>query len=533
VGHGPESPVLDPIRDLGRDQAEVGVPPAIGWGLGVRLGLLTTAVVVGVMASISAAQVATDLRHESRRREEQLRASVAPLVTNLSTARDRDDVRRILARFHTSYVFQGYADHTLELVDSTGQTLASAGVDATSRADGRLVAVVQIVNAALPDQPFALIVSQDDSGAQTELNRRWRAWALHVAVTAGVTLALLYVVIRREVTGPIERISLGVRKMERGYWDGMPDPGGARELRWLGWRFRAMGQELSHTVEHLVAAQWRALDAQPGAAEDLDADASGGEAPNPAELELERMRQVSELRAGLERLRATDPRNPDSVALATLMLGQSAAQAERLGQLSLRMEIEDAALRVIDPDGFPALAHRIEAARPRLEAVASEKAAQLRAALGAQHVAVVEVVHRVKHPAGVWKKMQHKSLTLEQVHDLVGLRVLTPTQADCYIALGVVHRVYTPIVGRFKDYIAQPKPNGYRSLHASVRDQHGLVFEVQVRSIAMHRHAERGRASHSDYKDATRLTLAQPAGWHGLLELPARLWRSVWRAHRR
>jgi GTP pyrophosphokinase len=88
---------------------------------------------------------------------------------------------------------------------------------------------------------------------------------------------------------------------------------------------------------------------------------------------------------------------------------------------------------------------------------------------------------------------------------LLALRIIVPTGPDCYRALGVVHDLYPPLVGRFKDYIATPKPNGYRSLHCSVRDANASVFEVQIRSAAMHRHAELGSASHVIYRAASQL----------------------------
>jgi hypothetical protein len=146
-------------------------------------------VVVGVMASISAAQLKTDLHEESRRREEQLRASVAPLVTDLRAARSRDDARRMLARFHASYVLQRYANHTLKIVDLAGRPIGRPEENATQRADDPLAVVVPIVNMALADDPVLLNVSLDSSGLQADLWRRWRAWALHVAATAGVILS--------------------------------------------------------------------------------------------------------------------------------------------------------------------------------------------------------------------------------------------------------------------------------------------------------------------------------------------------------
>ena len=185
------------------------------------------------------------------------------------------------------------------------------------------------------------------------------------------------------------------------------------------------------------------------------------------------------------------------------------------------ISLGNAALRVLDPDGFLNISGRIEAERPRLEALARTRGAQIHGALIARGVSVVEIRHRVKHPAGIWKKMHHKHLEFEQVHDLVALRIVVPTETDCYYALGAVHDLNVPVVGRFKDYIVLPKPNGYRGLHTSVRDTEGSVFEVQIRSIAMNVHAEQGPAAHADYKDATWIPVSpgRVAPWKRLLKL--------------
>jgi len=114
--------------------------------------------------------------------------------------------------------------------------------------------------------------------------------------------------------------------------------------------------------------------------------------------------------------------------------------------------------------------------------------------------------------------MLDRNLSFDQVHDLVALRVIVPTDADCYHALELVHDLYAPTVDRFKDYVAPPKSNGNRSLHTSVRDPDGAVFEVQIRSVSMRRHAEQGPAAHADYQDATWVSPKQPrvAPWKRL-----------------
>ena len=124
----------------------------------------------------------------------------------------------------------------------------------------------------------------------------------------------------------------------------------------------------------------------------------------------------------------------------------------------------------------------------------------IEAALARDGVQVRAIQHRAKHAAGVWRKMQEKSLNLEDVSDLLAFRIIVTGRDDCYLALDTVHRLFEPEPFRFKDYIAGPKANGYRSLHTSVRDVDGFVFEVQIRTVDMHRAAEEGVAAHWQYR---------------------------------
>lgn len=490
------------------------VPPAKGPTLGLRLGVLTTLVVAGTMAAISGAQLALDLRAELRDQQRRLGESLAPLVTELQTTPTREAAAKAVDRFHAAYTGLGYFHHHLAVVDASGRVVIVTRTVGDSHPTGTLTATVPFVAPAMGPQTYALIVTADGSDFLAARARRWGDWAAHVGITALLILALLYLVIRREVTGPIDRLMQGVRKMELGYWDDMPDPGGAWEVRWLGWRFRTLGEELRRTVEHLVAAQRRAYatDRDP----DSTAEVMTEETPPPQcpPDNPDTATTVLQLHARLERLRHANPDAPESRTLAQLTWDNDASQAERLGQPELRMSLEDAALRVLDADVFLDISTRIEAERPRLEALARARGKQIHGALAARNIPVVEIHHRIKHPAGIWKKMRNKNLAFDQVHDLVALRVVVPTEADCYHALGVVHDLYAPIVGRFKDYVAQPKFNGYRSIHTSVRDPEGAVFEVQIRSIAMDRHAEMGAAAHANYKDATRVRTNQPDNFH-------------------
>lgn len=344
-----------------------------------------------------------------------------------------------------------------------------------------------------------------------EESRRWRGWALHVAITAAVTLGFLFFVVRREVTGPIDRLMRGIRKMELGYWDDMPDPGGAWEIRWLAWRFRSLGSELARTVELLVSAQRRGFAEPPdperaSGVQAPETEPGGTEPTEPTAVEA----TVGRLKAELARVQKTDPADALAPARAREAWDHHAPLAMRLGRGNLRNALEDAALALADPQAFEAIGARLTADRETLEALSRARSRELLAALEAGQVPVVRLSSRIKHAAGIWKKMRQKDLDFEQVHDLVALRVVVPTETDCYRALNVLHDLYAPIVSRFKDYIASPKDNGYRGLHVSARDESGRVFEVQIRSVAMDRHAEHGEAKHADYKQATSVGLDRP-----------------------
>lgn len=494
-----------------------GAPQRRDMSLGLRLGLLVTLIVAGVMAAVTATQLTLELRTELRERQSLLAASLSPLVAQLRAASTREDAKAAVQRFHFAYLDGGHAHHYLAVVDSDGRVLVASGAQGAEPA--LLTSSVSLAVPAFGPGRVELLVTQDSSRFLADRSRRWRSWAVHVGLTALLILSLLFVVIRREITGPIERLLWGIRKMELGYWADMPDPGGAWELRWLGWRFRTLGHELNSTVEHLVAAQKRAYAAGWGAQAEHQPSTSDGPGQTASLTRNDAREALKRLHARLESLRRANPRDAEARMLAQITWHCDAPQAERLGQPGLRMALEDAALRVLEPDECGDIEQRIEAQRPRLNALVEARSADIHGALGARGVPVLEISHRIKHTAGIWKKMREKELALDQVHDLVALRIVVPTEVDCYHALGVVHDMHAPLVGRFKDYIAQPKPNGYRSLHTSVRSPDGSVFEVQIRSIAMHQLAEHGQASHAGYKEA-RWIPANPGrggGWKRLL----------------
>jgi hypothetical protein len=489
--------------------------------LGLRLGVLTTISVAGAMAALTGTQLALELRAEHRDNEIRLRESLAPLVGELRTARTPEELLALVERFHAIYVNQGHEYHNLSIIDASNQTILTTGGRAGIAPASVLTAAVPVIAPALGTEPGTLVMTEDGTELAANRSRRWIAWVIHVGGTAALILVMLFTVIRREVTKPIDRLLEGIRKMEQGYLEDMPDPGGAWEIRWLGWRFRLLGEELSRTVEHLVAAQRRAYAADQQSPGDLGDTVEVLDPASRSAAHRDSGAAILWLDTQLERLRGANPADPSARLLAQSAWERYAAQAEKLGEPELRSRLEDAALLLLEPEGFLDIAARVELKRSDLDTLARSREGRIRHALDSRGVPVVEICGRIKHVAGVWKKMHYKNLTFDQIHDLVALRVVVPTEADCYHALGVIHELFRPVVGRFKDYIVAPKSNGYRSLHGSVRDENDAVFEIQIRSVTMHRHAQQGPAAHTAYKESTRVpvTPTRNAPWRRLLQI--------------
>ena len=177
--------------------------------------------------------------------------------------------------------------------------------------------------------------------------------------------------------------------------------------------------------------------------------------------------------------------------------------ANRLGIYSLKWELEDLAFKYLQPDEYKELILGIEKKREeRLEFI-DKIMEEIRQALKKGRI-TAQMTGRAKHLYSIYRKMQRDNITLDQVYDLFALRIIVNSVKDCYSALGVVHDLYTPMPGRFKDYIAVPKPNMYQSIHTTLLGPKGTPFEVQVRTWDMHQIAEYGIAAHWAYKEANK-----------------------------
>ncbi|MBQ6832783.1 MAG: bifunctional (p)ppGpp synthetase/guanosine-3',5'-bis(diphosphate) 3'-pyrophosphohydrolase, partial [Lachnospiraceae bacterium] len=175
--------------------------------------------------------------------------------------------------------------------------------------------------------------------------------------------------------------------------------------------------------------------------------------------------------------------------------------ADRLGISKIKIELDDLALKYLEPAVFKDLEEKValtsEARQDYIKDIISEiKTHMVNADIEC------DVSGRVKHFFSIYKKMVNQNKTLDQIYDIFAVRIIVESVKDCYAALGVIHEMYTPIPGRFKDYIAMPKPNMYQSLHTTLISPTGQLFEMQIRTYEMHRTAEYGIAAHWKYKES-------------------------------
>ena len=191
--------------------------------------------------------------------------------------------------------------------------------------------------------------------------------------------------------------------------------------------------------------------------------------------------------------------------------------SHRLGMQRIKWELEDLSLKYLDPVGYEEIVSKLSAKKPEYEAFMRRTQIQIDDRLnelGIQHI----VYGRMKHPYSIYRKMFNQNKSLDEIFDLFAFRVVVDNVGDCYNVLGVIHDIYKPILGRFKDYIGTPKPNGYQSLHTTVMGTDGYPFEVQIRTREMHEIAEYGVAAHWKYKQN-----GQGAGTEGRYEWVRRL----------
>ncbi len=475
--------------------------PRPGISLDRRLAIYAAITVALVMGLLTVPEEIL----ETRSREEGIRTSLArsvlPLQASLRGAADMEEAVSLLFDFHHAYV-HGDNRHEMVLWDGNGEVIAETAPPADRSGRDWFHAEVPVSGPSFAGGNGRLGIYEERAGFRRAVNARWRRWSLHMLATAVAVLLVLRLTIRRLVTAPLERLRAGIQKMEMGYWDEAENVGGAWEIQWINWRFWSMGKELQKTVQQFLDAEHRASVAalqprRPTAVGPPETD--GTDIAEPVVVAFDPVREEF-LRQKCRELEEASPHDSGIRSLARDTIENLAPEAEALGNQALKSRLEDAALRILEPREFGRLEEKLKEFTASRRNWFEECHSSFQAALDRQLIPVQSLERRLKHTAGVWKKMGAKNLALPQVHDLFALRVVVPTEADCYWVLGVAHECFQPVVGRFKDYIANPKPNGYQSLHTCVRDHTGQILEIQIRSTAMHYHAEYGQASHIEYK---------------------------------
>lgn len=184
--------------------------------------------------------------------------------------------------------------------------------------------------------------------------------------------------------------------------------------------------------------------------------------------------------------------------------------AQRLGISKLKVELDDISLSYLDPEAYKELSEKIEMGKDGRDAYIKSIVKEVSEHIDNAGIRA-KVDGRVKHFFSIYKKMKNQNKTLDQIYDIFAVRIVVDSVKDCYAALGVIHEMYKPIPGRFKDYIAMPKPNMYQSLHTTLIGSTGQPFEIQIRTFEMHKAAEYGIAAHWKYKESS----AGMSGVHG------------------
>lgn len=192
--------------------------------------------------------------------------------------------------------------------------------------------------------------------------------------------------------------------------------------------------------------------------------------------------------------------------------------AGRLGISPIKSELEDLCLRYLDNEAYHSIADGIALKKREREAIVDAFIDEVKLQLKEENIEEFDIYGRTKHLYSIYKKMKRLDRTLDQIYDLTAVRVIVPTIKDCYAVLGSIHAKWKPIPGRFKDYIAVPKPNMYQSLHTTVMidyEEHNYPIEIQIRTFEMHKIAEYGIAAHWKYKEGIKTTpkMEQNLSW--------------------
>jgi len=511
------------LSNINPEQTVISALPNRGLSLGLRLTLSTALIVSIVMGGVSFIQHTIELRNQHDIHESLLEESLSPLAARIEIATTIEELRNDIEQFHFSYRNRGYPSHEVVLLDESKSVVFSTLPDSTLVGNKNTFKASVPISLQVPAMgKGTLIVFKDIAEYERSVKRQWGFGIVHMAITLGAIFLFLYPAIHFLVTKPIKSLVIGVRKMEMGYWGKVPIRSGAWEIKWLAWRFENMISEVRKAIAHFLEAERKAQSLmQLPYSKDNNTTT-----PKMVKLTGSNPKDYTSpayqnLLKKCKRLESASPSDLEAIDLAKKVWADDSVTANRFGYWEIKSRLEDAALKLLDPEAYYTLNSQLSEMNKSLQVWAEKRGKELCSALEDKMIPCVSVFHRVKHTAGVWTKMQNKDLNIDEIHDLYAFRILVPTESDCYSALGVIHQAFMPVIGRFKDYIAHPKGNGYQSLHTCVIPEEGPIFEIQIRSIAMHQHSESGTAAHWIYKNK---------GDNGKRKFSARSWWSrLWK----
>lgn len=217
----------------------------------------------------------------------------------------------------------------------------------------------------------------------------------------------------------------------------------------------------------------------------------------------------------IQTLQYVDKDKQKRIALETIEL--HARLADRLGMGRLKAELEDGAFPYVYPDEYKKTVELFNSMQPISDEQLDKVVTKLQDDLSVFDVQIERIDSRIKHLYSLWQKLKRYNMDSDKIYDVIALRIIVDNVSDCYQALGVIHGLYRPIPGRFKDYIAIPKANGYQSLHTTIFTGDGATLEIQIRTRKMHEEAEFGIASHLAYKELgknkSEQEIQQKTGW--------------------
>ena len=512
------------------------LPPNQRMSLGWRLGLSTAGIVVLVMGILIFVQQSREIRRDWKDRETLLEESLVPLASDVEAAVTLEEIRQRVSAFQQAYFMRGYKSCYVDLRDGEGRIIVSS----SSKTDGdmpnwTLRASTPISSPLLPGGGGSLTVLQKDPKFKAEVERRWIFCLLDIGVAVLCIFVSLQLAHHYLVARPLRCLIESIRHMEMGYWRGLKIPSGAWEMQWLAYRFQQLNAKLDDTMHLLVQARRRAcrdLHASPdrlanGVSEDITCP---DDVPVSVEASVPSANGLSLQEMGRQNLldkccflECQSPLDQAAQAIAREVWEKDVLEAERLCEHGLKCRLENAAFRILNPDAFEQLRRDLRAMISARKTWVKEQEQEMRKMLKKHQLSCLQIQHRVKHIPGIWRKMQAKGLSLDQIHDIFAFRIIVCNEQECYLVLDAIHQHFEPLLLRFKDYIARPKANGYRSIHTCVRDLNNLIFEIQIRTVEMHKEAEGGVACHWQYKAEQPSRLHTPLpfnrGWGRLKAL--------------